>query len=229
MKILFKYPTRARFGWFKKTLQTYYDMLSDKADFEFVITCDSDDDDMMQHSALNFMEEFRFLRYFFGNHKSKIEACNANVPTTPWDILVLVSDDMIPIVKDFDKRIVKDMIQYFPDTDGCLFYDDGLFSKDNTCTLSIIGRKYYERFGCVYHPDYKSFCCDNEFTLVARALGKMQYIPDVIIKHEWSGGPRSEDALYRRNSAMGKLDEATFARRRARNFDLKGDYVFPER
>ena len=62
------------------------------------------------------------------------------------------------------------MIKHFPDTDGVLWFFDG-WRKDLN-TLCIIGRKYYERFGYIYHPDYKSFWCDAEFTEVANKLKK---------------------------------------------------------
>ena len=219
MKLLFKYPTRARLDWFKQTLEKYYEMMSGSNPFQFLITLDDDDEQMNSEEARWFMEQFRGLSYQYNNHQSKIEACNADMDLlTDWDIVILVSDDMVPQQSGFDIQIVDDMETHFPDTDGCLFYDDGLFSKDNTSTLSILGRKYYDRFGYIYHPDYKSFYCDNEYTEVARSLGKMAYSPNVIIKHEWTGGGGSEDALYRRNTRLGKPDEATYNRRKAAGF-----------
>ena len=136
----------------------------------------------------------------------------------PWDILVLVSDDMVPIVDSFDNVIVDLMSKHFPDTDGALHFNDGLFGQDRTITLSIMGRKMYERFGYIYHPDYKSFYCDNEFTDEVRRLDRVIYDPRVIIKHLWTGGPNSADELYRRNTEMGAPDEATYKRRLAAGF-----------
>ncbi|MEK0368719.1 MAG: hypothetical protein QQN62_03825, partial [Nitrosopumilus sp.] len=134
------------------------------------------------------------------------------------DILVLVSDDMIPVVQDFDKVIVSSMQKYFPDTDGALHFNDGLFGKDKTITLSIIGRKLYERFGYVYHPAYKSFYCDLEFTDEVYKMKKAIYISQVIIEHKWHGGLKSCDALYRRNSGMGMPDEEVYNRRKLLGF-----------
>jgi len=221
MKILFKYPTRDRAEWFRTTLSTYYKMLSTDCDFEFVLTLDNNDLSMNNADIRRRLDFIPKLSYHFGNSASKIEACNANIDMSkPWDIIVLVSDDMIPVVEDFDKIIVAKMMEYFPDTDGALHFHDGLFGKDNTITLSILGRKLYERFGYLYHPDYKSFYCDNEFTDVVRKMNKHQYIPQTIIKHAWSGGQQSEDALYRRNSKLGCGDEKTYERRKALGFPI---------
>jgi hypothetical protein len=80
-----------------------------------------------------------------------------------------------------------------------------------------MGRKLYERFGYIYHPSYRSFYCDNEFTDEVYAMKKVIYIPQVIIRHEWSGGPKSRDALYRRNSGM-KGDENIYNYRKSLGF-----------
>jgi len=219
MKILYKYPTRARPNWFKSTLLTYYNKMSKGCDFTFLVTCDIDDDSMNNAPMCDFMDKMPNLVYIFGEHASKIDACNADMSlVTDWDILVLVSDDMIPAVKDYDNIIVETMKRYYPDTDGALHFNDGFLGEDRTITLSIMGRKMYERFGYVYHPDYISFFCDNEFTDVVYALKRCHYDSSVIIKHEWKGG-KGEDDLYRRNTKMGQgTDDETYKRRKALGF-----------
>jgi hypothetical protein len=167
------------------------------------------------------MRKWYNLEWHYGRSKNKIEAINADIYDWNWDILFIVSDDMIPIVKCFDQVIESDMLKYFPKLDGALHYDDGLFGKDRTITLSIMGRELYRQLEYVYHPDYVSFYCDNEFTDVVRRMNKYQYINKCIVRHEWSGGPKSTDALYRRNSKMGshmRLDERTYNLRKKLDF-----------
>ena len=76
-----------------------------------------------------------------------------------------------------------------------------------------MGRKLYERFGYIYHPAYKSFFCDNEFTEQVRKMKKVIYLPQVIIKHEWKGN--KGDDLYRRNTKMAGVDQKTYNKRKA--------------
>lgn len=224
MKILYKYPTRARWRWFRKTLETYYGMMSEDCIFQFLVSLDEDDTSMLIPEVRKFLDYQPNLIYKYGKSRTKIEACNADMDlVSDWDILVLVSDDMIPIVKDFDKIIVENMEKHFPDLDGALHFDDGLFGKDRTITLSVMGRKLYERFGYVYHPAYKSFFCDNEFTDEVYGMEKAKYIPQIIIQHKWHGGPKSKDALYRRNSGM-KGDEATYNRRKLLGFPRENSW-----
>jgi len=222
MKILFKYPTRSRPEWFIKTLGLYYARVSDKCNFEFVVTLNDDDESMKQMRVVSLMKSITNLNFYYGDHQDKIDACNADVDKCKdWDILILVSDDMIPNKQDFDLDIVKLMQDHFPDTDGAIHLNDGKFGKNRTITLSIIGRKLYERFNYVYHPSYRSFYCDNEFTDVVKALGKCYYDNRVLIHHDWCGGPNSKDALYRRNSAMGDPDKQTYLTRKAAGFPME--------
>ena len=225
VKILFKYPSRNRSQWFRKTLETYYDMISEDCDFQFLITLDEDDVNMLHPEVREFLDYQPNLIYRYGKSKTKIEACNADMDLVgdEWDILVLISDDMIPIVQDFDKIIVDNMQRHFPDTDGALHFNDGLFGKDKTITLSIMGRKLYERFNYVYHPSYVSFFCDNEFTDEVYAMEKVVYIPQIIIQHKWDGGSKSRDALYRRNSGM-EGDERMYNRRKLLGFPRENSW-----
>ena len=215
MKFLYKYPTRRRPEWFKKTLKTYYEMKGELHPFEFVVSLDEDDETMNCDSMIQFMNSYPNLTYKFGNNKSKVQACNADMENLEWDILVLVSDDMIPVVKEFDNIIVEKMKEFFPDLDGALHFYDGFQGDKKNCTLSIMGRKLYKRFGYIYHPAYKSFFCDREYTDEIYRMGKAVYFNQIIIQHEWSGGPKSTDALYRRNSMMGRKDRRTYKKRKA--------------
>ena len=220
MKILFKFPTRNRWDWFQETLEAYYGMMSEDCNFQFLITLDEDDPVMFVPEVWEYLDYQPKLIYKYGKSKTKIEACNADMDLVDeWDILVLVSDDMIPVIQNFDEIIVENMQRYFPDLDGALHFNDGLLGKHRTITLSIIGRKLYERFGYIYHPAYKSFFCDNEFTKQVRKLKKVVYIPQVIIEHFWRGN--EGDALYRRNAEMCGIDEITYNNRKVVGFPIK--------
>lgn len=220
MKLLFKFPTRQRPIVFKRVLNNYYDLMSNNYDFNFLITLDENDITMNNEEIINFMKSKNNLKFVFGESKNKIDAVNRDMEyIKDWDILILVSDDMIPVVKNYDKIIVDNMVNNFPDTDGALHFDDGFLGGDKCITLSIFGKKLYDRFGYIYHPSYKSFYCDNEFTDEVYTLQKVKYIPQVIIKHNWRGD--GADALYLRNSVLGKIkptDEEVYKKRKSLGF-----------
>lgn len=219
MKILVKFPTRSRKDKFFNVLDMYYSFADDIDNMEFMISCDKDDVIMNTNDTVSKLHSYKNLIVIFGNNKNKIEAINSDLKyKTDYDIILLASDDMIPIVKGYDTKIRNAMVEYFPDTDGVLWFPDGYQNK-NLNTLSILGKKYFERFGYIYHPSYKSLWCDNEFQEVASSLGKIKYIDEVIIKHEHpSWGKSNYDNLYLINNNYNNVDYLNYINRKKNNF-----------
>lgn len=218
LKLLIKFPTRNRPDKFFKMLDKYYLYLRDN-NFMFIITCDRDDVTMNNDSVHAKLNSYPNLKYYFGNSKSKIEAVNADIDSNiDFDILLLASDDMEPVLPGYDLNIKNKMSKYFSDTDGVLWYNDG-FQRDNLNTLVIVGKKYYERFNYIYHPAYQSLYCDTEFTLVSKALRKVQYFDEILIKHiQYSIINELPDELYIRNDKLESIDRITFQERSKNNF-----------
>lgn len=250
MKILFKYPIRASFNGeiiqsridkFFDTLDKYYEYIENKTDYFFLISCDTEDIGMNNLTIRKRFENYKNLYVRFDDNKSKIEACNAGVTdfveNEGCDIIMLISDDMIPQVVGFDNIIRDDMYRLFPDTDGCLWYSDG-FQRDRLCTLSIIGVKYYNRFNYIYHSSYFSVWSDYEFQVVAQSMGKIQYNPKCLIRHEHKDftmlcGKQGTlyanfepvdfgmgDSLNKRDDSNGKLDSTNFQNRQKLGFPI---------
>ena len=161
------------------------------------------------------------MNYVIGKSESKIHAVNRDIDTSgDWDIILLASDDMIPIKDGYDKIIIEKMKENYPDTDGVLFFNDG-YQGRRLNTLCILGKKYYERFNYIYHPDYKSTWSDNEFMSVADILDRQTYFDEVIIKHEhpdWGYG--RHDSIHQKNYNDLTHDQKTFINRRNKNFGL---------
>ncbi len=221
MKFLFKYPTFGRPEWFKQTLEKYRNMLSGEHQYKFLITLDEDDGTMNNIEMRKYIHSLGLdIMCYYGNHKTKIDACNANLEEQNFDILFLISDDMIPIVPGFDIIIAEEMEKHFPNMDGALHFPDGYnnTNKDSAITLTIMGKKLYDRIGYIYHPDYKSFYCDNEFKDVVYKMNKAVFIPKVIVKHEWKGSIKQRDDVYRMNTRLGKDDKQIYYRRKKAGF-----------
>jgi hypothetical protein len=182
-KLLVKFPTRGRPDKFFTVLDRYYYGSKRKNLTSFLITCDKDDISMNNDAVRERLQKnYRNTFVVFGESKSKIEAVNNDMNLAPeHDIILLASDDMVPEEKGYDEVIRNKMQELYPDTDGVLWFFDGYRRDFNT--LCILGKKYYDRFGYIYHPSYKSFWCDNEFTDVANNLGKQTFIDKVIIRH----------------------------------------------
>lgn len=218
-KLLVKFPTRSRPEKFFKILDQYYVLLRDN-NFEFVISCDTDDVTMNNDSVKEKLNTYPNLKYYFDDNKSKIQAVNNNLTDKEFDIILLASDDMLPVKEGYDKIIKQKMEEHFPDTDGVLWFNDG-YQKNNLNTLSILGKKFYERFNYIYYLEYKSLYPDTEFTIVTQKLKKVKYFDDVIIKHiQYSIIKEQPDELYIRNDKLESVDRVLFENRKSKNFDL---------
>lgn len=230
MKIVVKYPTRGRPTTFTSLLEKYMRLLSGRHEVHFVVSFDEDDETMNNGTLAAYFAGLRrrfprTVHAICGRSHSKVSAINADLDTVSDidpDVVVLASDDMIPMVSGYDDVIADGMARHFPDTDGVLHFNDGFSGKDKLITLAIVGAAYLRRFGYLYHPDYKSVYCDNEFTDVCRMLNRVVYSSEVIIKHDWVGFFAPSDPLHRRNDApeIYAHDEAVYERRKAINFGL---------
>jgi hypothetical protein len=179
---------------------------------------------IVQMQLANLLSKVSWHRIFYSTNTSKIEACNANMNEIdyPWDIVVLVSDDMIPQMQGYDDVIRRHMRSSFPDTNGILWFNDG-YQKDELNTLCVYGRTMFNRMGHIYDPSYKSFFCDTELTDLCRTTYKEQtlYIPTVIIRHEHpAAGHGNMDALYTINQRFFSTDMMTYISRKAYEYDL---------
>ena len=221
MKLLIKFPTRNRKNKFFKVLRQYQNLCEDLENTYFLITLDNDDKSMNPSDVEDIFNTFKNIKVVYGTSNSKIHAVNRDIELiNDWDIVLLASDDMTPKVKGYDNIIRNKMKEFYSDTDGILWFNDGhMGNKLNT--LCILGKKYYDRFGYIYHPEYKSVWSDNEFMLVGNLLGKQTYFEQVIIEHEhpdWGYGSRDE--IHQNNSKNENQDKLLFTKRKDNNFYL---------
>ena len=217
MKILIKYPSRNRKEMFYDTLNKMKAMANNLNDIAFHFTIDDDEVDLY------------FIETLGGKSNNKIHAVNRDVPESDWDILVVMSDDMVCITHGWDDIIRQDMNENFPDTDGVLHYNDGN-QKANVMTMSIIGRKYYKRDGYIYNPEYQSLWCDVEATEVAHMRGKYKYMGDATIlfaHHHPAWGFCLHDEQYRKTESpyYWQKDRQVIENNRAKNYGLKENEI----
>ena len=214
MKILLKCPTRQRRARFVDTIYKWVEFADHPESLGILVTADSDDVSMGGFSEKDLPDSVAWKKVCFGNSKTKIEACNADMKEVDWewDIVILVSDDMIPIVRGYDTRIRSGMHKSL---DHVVWVYDGL-QNGILNTLNIFGRVRYETWGYMYYPEYKSFFCDNEVTDWCKSHPmQCTVIPTVLIKHDHPlATGKGPDALYIKNQVSYSEDKRLYDRRR---------------
>lgn len=222
MKLLCKFPTRGRPQRFLTTLRGWIENATHPENVTFIVSYDHDDATMTPAVIAQTQGLRCEVRCYAGNSRTKIEAVNADIyRMMGWDAVLVVSDDMFCRRKGWDELIEKKMNEFHPDGDGALWFHDGTKQRV-ICTLSCMTWKMYSRLGNIYHASYKSFWCDNEFTDVARGLGKLPFIEDVVASHEhpsWNAGMKP-DSTYQRNHRYWAEDKQNYELRKAQWFPL---------
>lgn len=220
MKFLLKYPTRARPDMFFDRIREYTNLASGANYIRWVFTFDEDDVTMNNSRTTEKIRKIIGEDFTIGILKGggKIAACNAHVNENlrDADVVMLVSDDMVPEKIDWDEKIAEFLLRSYPDLDGAVHINDGL-QGSRLCTLSCMGRKFYDRFGYFYHPDYQSCFCDDEFTTIAWGMRKMVWCPDVLIRHQWVGNT-VQDELHQRNHNLMARDQKVYNFRKQHGF-----------
>ncbi|MES2179826.1 MAG: glycosyltransferase [Gemmatimonadota bacterium] len=222
--LLVRMPTRARPQQALEVLAKYRDMAIGHVAIEVVI----DEDDRLSNNT-QFLQRLAELdcTVTVGRHKSKIEACNAG-RVCDWGVLVLASDDMVPVMRGYDQRILAAFEKHFPLLDGAICFDDG-YNKDHvregepvTCTLPVLGRHVFEEVlgGYVYHPEYRSIFCDTDQTFLLNNMKRMVFVDEIVVEHRhFANSKATFDELYKHNSRHDEHDQKLFEERRAAEFN----------
>lgn len=212
-RILFNIASRSRPTKFIKLvayIQSYV-----KEPYSILAKIDSDDDRL--HDYLHIAG----IYYAIGKSENKIHAINRDIPKTGWDILVDISDDFVFTDPNFADIIREHCgpndILKFPEP-----YADGQ-SKSNSgkeiIIMAVMGNEYYNRFGYIYNPAYKSLYCDNELTEVARRKGRLKVVNIPIFYHAHpAAGYGTKDAQTVYTESFNQEDKRTYLKRLGEGF-----------
>ncbi len=215
---MFKIATRQRPKQFERLVRNIIENCS-LQNYFILVSADVDDSTMYNQMVHEFCAH-RGIIIVFGESKSKIDAINRDIEVygePKWDILVNVSDDMEFIYKGFDIGIRN---EFHDGLDWFVHFPDN--NRTDICTLSILGKDYYNRTHEIYYNKYKSVCSDMDATEQAKSLGRYRYNPKVIVKHNHPAYKSGDwDELYVRNEQQKfySHDEEILKQRRFSNFN----------
>lgn len=222
--LVIKIPTRERPERFFKCLDRYYELLSKKNPYFFLVSCDSDDLSMNCESVKKRLSGYEHLFVFWDKRGSKIDAYNRDFEKVPnFDAVLLASDDTWPLVYGYDEIILSMMMERSSDFDCVLKFGDGNDHSEHPDinTLPVVGCKYYKRFGYLYNPSYTAYFCDLELTYVSRLLDKEVVCPKALVRHDHPVFKRTGwDALYQVYFPFYQIDYGVFKGRFLKKFCL---------
>lgn len=226
--LLIKYATRGRWRMFFDAIENIYSTIQTNQ-FKIIVSADSDDVEMNCPETREMLRRYQNVELNYGPGISKIHAINRDMETERWDWCINMSDDMKFITPGWDKKMLAQIKRVWPDTWDWFAHFNDSFTRDKLPTLNICGRGWYDRFGYIYHPEYKSVSCDAENMYVAMMEGRYHYFPEVYFHHLHPANLKQpSDQLLRRNHAFGDMDTDVYFKRLKRYFDVKEPILVPE-
>jgi len=204
MKISLLHPTRSRPEKSVQTIDTWLDRTSSTAEIQLIVSVDEDDPTLeLYKQAYN--EENTLL---INKNRSCVDAINRAAEKSDGDILIVVSDDTDCKV-DWDVNL---LVEVDGKSDYLLKTNDGI--QDYIVTQTIMDRKYYERDGFIYHPEFVHQFADTYLTCLANIRGRLvfSYLDFPHRHYSHSAGRESADSLHKRNNETWQDGEKTFVR-----------------
>lgn len=220
MKITILHPTRGRKKQAIDTASKWLFRADDPWAIEYLMSIDVDDFDnwtsIIRLLPKGVMSNTTMaIEVIKNTNRSAVEAINFAATRATGDILIVVSDDT-DCPEHWDTLLLKELEGK---SDFCAKTDDGL--QPTLITMPIMDRIYYERYGYVYHPEYKHMFVDQELTAVAMMTGKYIKLDLGFPHNHYSTGKTLKDGLNARNDSTWRQGENLFNERLKTNFGIK--------
>lgn len=210
MNITVIHPSRNRPQQAFETFTKWHD--NSDNDFNYILSLDEDDNDLANYLGL-----FNpcLIGLSLGYNKSAIEAINGAAQFASGDIFIVISDDT-DCFKGWDTSLI---IMLHGHNDFVAKVDDGI--QPTLVTMPIVHRDFYERYGYIYHPDYKHMGCDVELTAVAMMTGKYIKLPLTFNHLHYSTGKSTKDAINEKNDLTYQHGDEVLKEHLKNNFGIE--------
>lgn len=150
--------------------------------------------------------------HYVRSPKNQLAVKTNELAALTWDefpILAQIDDDQWPRTPGWDRAIVAAMDQL----GGGLVYPNDGWMGEQTPVVPFWPARFAKALGWLYRPELIHLFCDNVLKELAIALGRITYLPDVLIEHCHPIVQKNEwDDSYRESNSgeMWGHDEAVF-------------------
>lgn len=178
-------------------------------DCEYILSLDLGDPKYDEYERLFSVAQIKTNR-----NRSAIDAINKAAKVATGNMLLVLSDDFdCPPL--WGKQIL-DLTQ--GKEDWILKTYDGI--QPRLITLPVMDRKYYERFGYIYFPEYRHMYADKELTEVAHITGRVIESNMQFLHKHYSVTDGIRDEVSICADATVEQGKKLYYERRAINFGL---------
>lgn len=174
MKFSLIHPSRQRPNKSFNAIQKWCEFGQEK-DFEVIVSLDESDPLLNTYKEL--YSRNKYVNLIVNPNRSAVDAINNAAKVAKGEVFIVVSDDTDTILR-WD-AVLRGVIG--SRKDFVLKVHDGI--QDWLCTMPIMDREYYNRFGYIYYPEFRHMFCDTLLTHQADALKRMIWRNDIKFDH----------------------------------------------
>lgn len=215
MKFSLLHPSRSRATKSYSATQDWLNNCSGK-DIELIVSIDENDPDKEHYKAI--YRNVHQARIIVNQNRSAVDAINNAAKEARGEILIVVSDDT-GCLRDWDGVISRATAGK---QDFILKVFDGI--QRWLVTMPILDKTYYNRWGYIYHPDFRHLFCDTFLTHQADALKKVIWRNDILIPHHHYSVTRSpKDIVSIAADETLRQGEKVYMDLIAKNLLIEGD------
>lgn len=152
--------------------------------------------------------------------KTCVAGWNMAAAATTGKIIIAVADDFVPPM-GWDNLLLLSGPENWPEGEHVVHINDGYVQT--LCTLAILTRKRYDRFGYLWYPKYESLFCDTEFGEVAARDGVVLEAMHLLFEHlhpDCGKRPRDQQDLKHASQTRWQTGETLFNYRRSQGFPI---------
>jgi len=152
--------------------------------------------------------------------KTCVAGWNVAAEHTTGKIIIAVADDFNPPI-GWDDLLLSAVPPSKQDGEYVIHVNDGYVQS--LCTLAILSRKRYDRFGYLWYPKYESMFVDTEFGEVAVRDGVVIEAMHLLFEHlhpDCGKRPRDQQDIKHASQTRWQTGETLFNYRRAIGFPI---------
>jgi len=173
-------------------------------DVEVIISLDADDPLLNKYLKV-------FPKSLVNKNRSAVDAINNAAKIATGEIMIVLSDDT-ECPRNWEMVVNK---ACDGKEDFVLKTFDGI--QTWIVTMPILDRKYYNRYGYIYHPSYLHQFVDTHFTHVADVTKRIVWRNDILFPHRHK---RVMDEVYRRSDQTWNHGKKTYIQMLKQNLGL---------
>ena len=218
MRISIIHPSRNRPQQAYQTYLNWSRKCDDLSNIEYLLSLDVSDNGGIDYA--NTFEERNVKGHaVLRDNNSAIEAINNAAKVATGDLFIVVSDDT-DCFQGWDTALLNELKGK---EDFLVKCQDGI--QPILITMPIMDRAYYNRFGYIYHPDYKHMACDVELTAVGLMLGRV-INSNLLFEHlHYSTGKTPKDAINEKNDLTYAHGDMVLGEHLKNNFGIENPLI----